>query len=265
MIEKPKSPRFEDLTGRVFGKLTVIEFTGARNPTRRCKRYSWLCRCECGIEKIIVGMHLKNKNTTSCGCYHKLRLKEKLIDLTGRVFGKLTVIERVGMKGNEHTWKCLCECGKESIVMGNNLRSGKIKSCNCRRGNFTHGLWGKPGYKTWLLSDPVKRLRHNIGRSVRTALRATGGSKKGDSVFQHLPYTPEELKLHLESLWEPWMNWGNYGGRNNSKKRTWHIDHIALQSKFLFTDLNDPAFLECWGLKNLRPLEKHENMRRQKK
>ena len=53
-------------------------------------------------------------------------------DLTGQQFGKLTVICRVGSnKRGRAMWKCVCECGRTSIVVGTNLISGKTHSCGC--------------------------------------------------------------------------------------------------------------------------------------
>lgn len=63
-----------DLTGRNFGRLTVIE--RVENDARRNSR--WLCRCECGKEKIVLGYSLKNGNTTSCGCYARVLSSERL-------------------------------------------------------------------------------------------------------------------------------------------------------------------------------------------
>lgn len=59
----------------------------------------------------------------------------KLIDLTGQKFGKLTVLEHLGrINGSkEHYWKCQCECGQETSVKGNSLRSGNTKSCGCAK------------------------------------------------------------------------------------------------------------------------------------
>lgn len=64
----------------------------------------------------------------------------KLIDLTGRRFGRLTVLERVGTYKNENdpciampTWRCRCDCGEETVVIGNNLRQGMTRSCGCLR------------------------------------------------------------------------------------------------------------------------------------
>lgn len=47
-------------------------------------------------------------------------------------FGKLLVIERAGSnKRKERLWKCLCDCGKETIVKSRNLNIGKTRSCGC--------------------------------------------------------------------------------------------------------------------------------------
>lgn len=54
----------EDLTGRVFGKLTVL-FLVSTDPTR------WLCRCECGNEKAIQSVCLNKGLTRSCGCLRR--------------------------------------------------------------------------------------------------------------------------------------------------------------------------------------------------
>ena len=62
--------RFEDLTGRKFGRLIVIE----RDVTSR--RTKWICKCECGNIKSVQATHLKSGATTSCGCYQKEKAKK---------------------------------------------------------------------------------------------------------------------------------------------------------------------------------------------
>lgn len=61
--------------------------------------------------------------------------KHVLIDMTGQKVGKLTVLgmaARAQRGVNPHTkWRCVCDCGKESIVIGKDLRSGHTKSCGC--------------------------------------------------------------------------------------------------------------------------------------
>ena len=56
----------------------------------------------------------------------------RFIDITGNRYNHLTVIERVeGVQ--PATWKCKCDCGNITIVRGQNLKSGAVKSCGCLR------------------------------------------------------------------------------------------------------------------------------------
>lgn len=55
----------------------------------------------------------------------------KIIDLTGKTFGRLTVISRNGSKNKSANWMCRCECGNVLSVNGCHLRSGHTKSCGC--------------------------------------------------------------------------------------------------------------------------------------
>lgn len=78
------------------------------------------------------------------------------IDLTGERFGRLVVVERVGTNKHEKpTWRCICDCGNETIRATPDLRSGNTKSCGCYRrdlvtnGNVTHGKSKTRIYKIW--------------------------------------------------------------------------------------------------------------------
>lgn len=57
----------KDITGEKFGRLTVIEYAGSN---KKRKTSMWLCRCECGNEKVIAYQDLK-RETKSCGCLLK--------------------------------------------------------------------------------------------------------------------------------------------------------------------------------------------------
>lgn len=58
------SNRAEDLTGKQFGDLLVLNRT--ENSTNR--KAQWLCKCKCGAETIVRSDHLKSGATKSCGC-----------------------------------------------------------------------------------------------------------------------------------------------------------------------------------------------------
>jgi hypothetical protein len=72
-----------------------------------------------------------------------------MIDITGKRFGRLVVLERVPwlLRHNAVDWKCLCDCGTETIVRGTSLRQGDSKSCGCLV--VKHGLWGGNIYPVW--------------------------------------------------------------------------------------------------------------------
>jgi hypothetical protein len=63
--------KFIDLTGKRFGRLTVIAKT--ENIGRKV---AWLCRCDCGINKVILSTNLIDGKTTSCGCFRNDRTSE---------------------------------------------------------------------------------------------------------------------------------------------------------------------------------------------
>ena len=56
----------------------------------------------------------------------------KLIDLSGERFGRLTVIEFVGLNRiRQALWKCKCDCGNEKVALAAHLKNGHTKSCGC--------------------------------------------------------------------------------------------------------------------------------------
>lgn len=55
----------------------------------------------------------------------------KAINIAGQRFGRLTVIERVESPRAQAQWRCVCDCGKETVVRSQDLRNGHTKSCGC--------------------------------------------------------------------------------------------------------------------------------------
>ena len=95
-------------------------------------------------------------------------------------------------------------------------------------------------------SDAAFRIQENCRTRMWNALR---GSIKAEKTFDLIGCSREELKSHLESLFEPWMNWDNYG--------RWEIDHIIPCASF---DLTDPIQQKkCFHYSNLQPLCSKEN------
>lgn len=65
--------RLDDLTGKRFGRLTVV----SRAENGKGSRARWLCRCDCGNERVVYGYSLKSGNTRSCGCLRAETSKDK--------------------------------------------------------------------------------------------------------------------------------------------------------------------------------------------
>ena len=57
--------QFEDLSGKVYGYWKVVQ----RAENNKCGSAQWLCKCECGVEKVIRAYLLKKGKTKSCGCH----------------------------------------------------------------------------------------------------------------------------------------------------------------------------------------------------
>lgn len=76
------------------------------------------------------------------------------IDMLGLKFGRFTVISE-SERGNKGVirWLCKCECGKEKVVVGYALRSGKSLSCGCYRDSisYSHGMFKTKMYTKWAL------------------------------------------------------------------------------------------------------------------
>jgi hypothetical protein len=66
--EHPKFSFFKDITGEVFGELTVLGYAGVkRHPSKKTSSL-WVCRCACGKEIIAHGVNLKKGTAKTCGC-----------------------------------------------------------------------------------------------------------------------------------------------------------------------------------------------------
>lgn len=102
--------------------LTVTEYAGKMGGLHR-----WRCLCDCGQETVVGQTLLQSGKTRSCGC----KGYPPMEDLTGRVFGKLTVLEQAERREGISYWRCRCECGNETVVRYAYLISGHTKSCGC--------------------------------------------------------------------------------------------------------------------------------------
>lgn len=136
----------EDLTGKRFGRLTVIRKINGRKTKNRGQ--IWLCKCDCGNEVEISASSLK-VGAKSCGCIQKEKAREigknKFKDITGETFGLLSVIKKMPSKNGKTMWLCRCSCNEQNeiIASGFDLRRRHVSSCGCLKKSLGEYLISK--------------------------------------------------------------------------------------------------------------------------
>lgn len=97
------------------------------------------------------------------------------------------------------------------------------------------------------------RIRNGINGTLR---RGEKGNRKWEVL---LGYTVEQLRRHLEKQFTNGMDWERF------LKGEIHIDHKIPRAAFNFEKAEDIDFKQCWGLKNLQPLWKKDNLKKHDK
>jgi hypothetical protein len=133
LIQETSRKNLIDIAGQRFGRLDVLRTVRDTNGNMN----GWLCRCDCGKEKVIRAACLREGITNSCGCLQKelagKRARERnLVDISGQRFGRLIAIKPVeGKRGHLNKWLCRCDCGKEKAITTMSLKRGATRSCGC--------------------------------------------------------------------------------------------------------------------------------------
>lgn len=121
---KPK-----DLTGQVFGRLTVLRRASKDEVGDRSSGTYWLCQCACGNKTVVLSSSIVRGKSKSCGCLHYATRKGNPIgqssSIIGKTFGELTVIAPAGYG----KWTFLCSCGVECVYRLKPVIDGEILSC----------------------------------------------------------------------------------------------------------------------------------------
>lgn len=117
--------------GDKYNLLTVIRESSKRGSSGI---KFWICQCECGNIKEIRGDKLQSGHTKSCGCLNTIK---RINDISGNVYGQLTVIEPTEQRatGGDVIWKCKCKCGNYTFATKSELIANRKKSCGCIRSN----------------------------------------------------------------------------------------------------------------------------------
>jgi hypothetical protein len=102
--------------------------------------------------------------------------------------------------------------------------------------------------------DELFKLKGNIRTLIANSFK-NKNLKKNNKTVQILGCSFNDFKQHLESKFESWMNWGNYGLYNGNSNYGWDIDHITPLS--MAKTEEDVIKLNHYS--NLQPLCSKEN------
>lgn len=198
-----------DLVGKRFGRLTVMKKTSSNF------QIFWLCECDCGNTTLVTTSHLNSGHTKSCGCFSRELAKERAKkmrsngnkkDLTGKRFGKLTVIEE-DPKANPLKWLCKCDCGNIKSVRPHSLKTGSTRSCGCLR----------------------KETQQILGSNPKTIAKRIESRKQTDYV--------EETSLGSLNMKKPSDNRSGVKGVCWDKKHGKWISYLTINRKQIFREM----------------------------
>jgi hypothetical protein len=121
----------------------IIELNHSRHPKH--KNWLSLVTCEdCQKERLILRNDAKAGRWKLC---LQCSRKKNVIDLSGKKFGKLTLLKRVGFSRQDKArYECLCDCGNQFVSYAFTITKGKKTSCGCeniqRTGSAAHNWKG---------------------------------------------------------------------------------------------------------------------------
>lgn len=270
----------EDLRNQRFGHLLVIDF--AEDEITKNGRHiaRWKCLCDCGAIVITRASSLKSGHTKGCGQKHR-----KIKDMTGLRFHKLLVLKRANdyIRKNgtrDICWLCRCDCGREVVVRGTNLRYGTSKSCGiCSRSQSNMGKHQKDLtglkfgrwtvlYENGRLLEPRGRIvplwhcRCDCGveRDIRAGTLVSGlslscGCYKYDKLVNNAKKGFKQSKA--EKCVDEYLKENNYYYETQAIYSDLRGDSgYPLSYDFLLYIDNDPKLLiECQGKQHYEPIE----------
>lgn len=135
-----------DLTGQKYNQWTVLS-----RVENKFSKSRWLCRCDCGTEKVVYAIHLRQGASKSCGCIVRIHQS----DYIGKKYGRVTILGIMPATSTDRARAiCRCACG---IVWAPMLQTvtGAHATYGCRdcadfKISTQRGLARTPEYMAWV-------------------------------------------------------------------------------------------------------------------
>lgn len=191
----------------------------------------------------------------------------KPLNLKGIKFGKLTVIERsTNSKSGKARWRCVCDCGKETVSVSSNLVNGMSTTCGCGQREAASRVWKTHGLSNTVeytreknrinyhkrKNDPLFAASLRVRMLIRDSLKKRS-VKKSTTASDILGCSYNFFKLHIERQFTKGMCWERFSEI--------HIDHITpLSSAKTYQEV-----VALCHFTNLRPMWAKDNMKKNDK
>lgn len=190
---------------------------------------------KCNLEKILSEFYFiksSGRHRNSCIECEKLRLK-----------------------------KYYLENSEKRIEYGKNYHKNNKEVCNKKISKYRKTENGREkknqlnkSYRLRNKENNLFRLTSNI-RSLISHYIKDRGFRKSSKTTQILGCSFEEFKTHIESQFEPWMNWSNHGLYSQTENR-WQLDHIIPAS----SAKDEAELIQLNHYTNFQPLCAKENL-----
>lgn len=143
---------FTDLSGQIFGRWTVIK--RAENTLRGVSQ--WYCRCECGIERVVLGASLLGGVSLSCSC---LRIERRSLPLGEASFNKLFKMYKRNADNNYRSF----ELSKEEF---REITQKNCYYCSEEPSAYTSNYYPNGGY----VGNGIDRVDNSLGYSIENCV-----------------------------------------------------------------------------------------------
>ena len=182
-----------------------------------------------------------------------MKFDPRFVSLEGKKFGWLVVLayshNKPKHRGRRHFWKCLCDCGKHSVVDGDKLKYGHTKSCGCQMNRVKSDLSGMRferlvaiehvGGSRWKCRCDCGAIRIVESKALKNSMTRSCGCYRRDTVG---PKISASLKTHGMSGTPTYGSWSamigrcenpnnpkypSYGGRGIRVCRRWRRSFVS--------------------------------------